>query len=246
MADELALFPLDFVLLPGLPLPLHVFEPRYRQLVADVSVVAGGEHGCFGVVLGRAPARASFPSATTAAAAGAPVMHSAAARAQLADIGTVADIVESEPYPDGRSDLLTVGTRRFRILEVDTESRPYVCASVEYLDEPVGEVSAAEVRRVRNLARRYLALLRPVSDTSNATVDIEYDGGQGGEVLLSYDIAARIQLTTGERQALLGAATAADRLRAETALLRRELAIFGHVRAVPVAARALIVASGAN
>lgn len=244
MAEELPLFPLDYVLLPGVPLPLHVFEPRYRQLVSDVSAGTGTGHGCFGVVLGWAPARKPFTRAASSRFHGAALPSAAEGGiARMADIGTVAEILENEPYLDGRCDLLTVGSRRFRILEVDTTTRPYVCASVEYLDEPGGAGASSDLRRARRLTQRYLTALREVSD---AYTVLDSDAAPTDATRLSYEIAAQIQLTTAERQSLLGAPGAEARLRSEITLLRRELAIFGTVVAVPVPARALVVPAGAN
>ncbi len=248
MAEELPLFPLDHVLLPGSPLPLHVFEPRYRQLVADVSTCAVDGAGRFGVVLGWAAAREAFPRPVSSRSAAAVLPSPAGGTgAQLADIGTVAEIVENEPYPDGRCDLLTVGSRRFRVLEIDTTTRPYVSASVEYLDEPVGGDVPRLVRRARALTDRYLAALSDVSDDVDAPdADGYHDGAAIDATRLSYQIAAQIQLTLPERQGLLCAPSATDRLRAEICLMRRELAIFSHVTAVPVPARTLVIPAGAN
>lgn len=246
MADELPLFPLDLVLLPGLPLPLHVFEPRYRQLVTDVSTGAGDGPGRFGVVLGRAAARDTFPRPVSSRSAAAVLPSPAGGTgAQLAGIGTVAEIVENEPYPDGRCDLLTVGSRRFRIVDVDTTTRPYLSASVEYLDEPVGDDAPRLVPRARALIGRYLAALSKVSD--DVDVPDAYRGGAAIDAThLSYQIAAQIQLALPEQQRLLAAPSATDRLRAEIALVRRELAIFSHVTAVPVSTRSLVIPAGVN
>lgn len=245
MAEEIALFPLDHVLLPGLPLPLHIFEPRYRQLVADMAAGPQPGHGSFGVVLGQVPAHQSsepvtpLPGTAAGRPPGAPPVPG-----ELAEIGTVAEILENEPYADGRCDLLTVGSRRFRILEVDRTSRPYLCASVEYLDEHVGTVAVGDLERTGRLTERYVDVLSEVSDAVFATASS--DTTPVDTIRFSYEVAARMQLTTEERQMLLGLATAAERLTAEIALLRRELAIFGVVRAVPAPARALLVQAGAN
>lgn len=246
MTEEIALFPLDYVLLPGLPLPLHVFEPRYRQLVTDAAAGAASGHGSFGVVLGHAPARTPSQPLAPRLASGASgnAMGARMMPAELAEIGTVAEILENEPYADGRCDLLTVGSRRFRILDVDETSRPYLWASVEYLDEPGGEGSTREFDRTGRLIHRYLDQLGEVSDSIASTVGVDMDPAQVAR--FSYEVAARIQLTTAERQMLLACATASDRLGTEIALLRRELAIFATVRAVPVPARMLVVGAGLN
>ncbi len=114
--DTIPVFPLDHVLLPGLPLPLHIFEPRYRQMLADIEAARGG----FGIV---ALSRGSETSADV----------------DFAKIGTLAEILEKEPYPDGSCDLLTVGSRRFRIVDVDSSAKPYLQAQVEWLSEDDGD-----------------------------------------------------------------------------------------------------------
>jgi len=88
----LPLFPLDLVLLPGAPLPLHVFEPRYKEMIAECL----DEKKPFGVV------RASSDG--------------------VAEIGCTAEIVEvTKRYDDGRMDILTRGVERFEVLQVHEE-----------------------------------------------------------------------------------------------------------------------------
>jgi Lon protease-like protein len=227
------LFPLEYVLLPGLPLPLHIFEPRYRQLIADVA--PEGEGGSFGVVLGTSiAADQSLTARPPATGTGPCSQHS------VADIGTLAEIVENEPYADGRCDLLTVGSRRFVIHSVDDSSRPYLQADVEFLDEADGVLEA-----------RTLALARELSAQYGTTLE-RLTGIERGEELAhdllraSYEIAGRLQLTSSDRQGLLACITSADRLTAEVALLRRELAILHATRAVPVPVQSLHVPSSRN
>lgn len=235
MADTIALFPLDYVLLPGVPLPLHVFEPRYRRLVADI-----GPRGSFGVVLGNAAIRRSTqpvaPSRwSTQAGSG-----SRSNQPALAAVGTVAEIIEHDGFDDGRCDLLTAGTRRFQILETDAVSQPYLQARVEFLDEPTGPSAVADLARAHRLLTRYLDVLgrltqyRPTPELADEPV------------CASYEIAALIQLTNDDRQELLCQESATDRLRAEIGLLRRELALLIATHAVPVPPQALHVPASVN
>src|ERR1041384_905742 len=89
---ELPLFPLPVVLFPGVPLPLHIFEPRYQRLLADVR--AGDQ--LFGL---------SYFDATEGAADVPPVGH----------VGCVAEVTEVQPLPDDRANVLTVGLIRYRV-----------------------------------------------------------------------------------------------------------------------------------
>src|SRR5881628_997954 len=113
------------VLFPGAPQPLHIFEPRYRQLLVDCQ---DGDRR-FGIAY-AAPDRA--PAADPAPSAG--------------DVGCVALIRSIQPLPDGRSNILAVGERRFVLRRwVEREPpRPYQVAEVEeFDDDPVDPAEAA-------------------------------------------------------------------------------------------------------
>jgi uncharacterized protein len=215
--DTIPVFPLDHVLLPGLPLPLHIFEPRYRQMLADIEASRGG----FGIV---ALSRGSETSADV----------------DFAKIGTLAEILEKEPYPDGSCDLLTVGSRRFRIVDVDSSAKPYLQAQVEWLSEDDGDLPADLALMVTALFGRYSQVLSDVSDRDR---DIEL---VGDPVRLSYEVAARVQLPVSQRQKLLAMPTAADRLLACLIVMRREITLIEQTRSIPVALQALRIVPALN
>jgi Lon protease-like protein len=206
------LFPLSYVLLPGAPLPLHIFERRYRQLLADIA--AGAHRAAFGVV--------GLVSGTETSR-----------NQKFANIGTMAEILEQEPYPDGSCDLLTVGSSRFQIHEVDRTTKPYLQAEVSWFDEEEGDVDATVLATCRQLCETYIRTLDAVSGRSS-DVDLAHDA-----VALSYQIAGRLQLTAGDRQNLLAASTAAERLADGLQLMRREITLLQRTRTVPVAPQAL-------
>ena len=117
---NLPLFPLSTVLMPGAPLPLHIFEPRYRQLTVDLVT---------GAVPGKAVRRRRRPRG----------LADGDETAVLHGVGCTAELLDVRRLPDGRYDIVTRGCRRFRLLDVDTEARPYLMAEVEYLpDRPRG------------------------------------------------------------------------------------------------------------
>ena len=235
MVETIALFPLDYVLLPGVPLPLHVFEPRYRRLVADV-----GPRGSFGVILGNAAMRrATQPVAPSRWSAGAG-SGSRSSEPALAAIGTLAEIIEHNGFDDGRCDLLTAGTRRFRILEADAVSQPYLQARVEFLDEPSGPTAVTDLARARRLLARYLDVLGRLTEYRPNRVLADEP------VCASYEIATLIQLTNDDRQELLCQESASERLVAEVGLLRRELALLTSTHAVPVSPQVLHMPASAN
>jgi Lon protease-like protein len=128
-AQLLPLFPLSLVLLPAMPLPLHIFEERYREMMADV-MPAGSE---FGVVFAKDDG--------------------------IVNIGCTATVEQVlRRYPDGRLDLLAVGQRRFQINGLDQE-KSYLRAEVEFFnDEDATDVSA-ELRQRAIAAYRTLSSL---------------------------------------------------------------------------------------
>jgi Lon protease-like protein len=217
VVDTIPVFQLDHVLLPGLPLPLHVFEPRYRQMLADIEASRAG----FGIV---ALSRGAETSADV----------------DFAKIGTLAEILEKEPYPDGSCDLLTVGSRRFRIVDVDSSAKPYLQAQVEWLSEDDGDLPADLALMVTALFGRYSQVLSDVSDRDR---DVEL---VGDPVRLSYEVAARVQLPVSQRQKLLAMPTAADRLLACLIVMRREITLIEQTRSIPVALQALHIVPALN
>src|SRR5450432_661220 len=125
MSETLPLFPLGTVLYPGLLLPLHIFEERYRQLVRDLLETSGPQH--FGVVAIRKGRETGIDGISA-----------------LYEIGCTATLRQVAKHPDGRFDLVTVGTQRFRLAELD-HSRPYLQGQVDLLAEDTGDQGAARL-----------------------------------------------------------------------------------------------------
>jgi uncharacterized protein len=226
MADRgpttVALFPLDVVLLPGSALPLHIFEPRYRSLLSDVCAPGGPR--AFGVI--------SLRHGSPATGDG---------EVELAEVGTMAEVIEVDPYPDGRSDLLTIGSRRFRLLGVDEDAQPYLRGHVEWLEEDDGDITPEHLAAARVLCRRYSGALAAASGREAPEDDLSDD-----PLRLSYQIAARIRLAGPDRQRLLEAKTAAARLYDAIAVLRHETALLTSTRTVPVSPHVLRVSPTSN
>ena len=126
----LPLFPLELVLLPGVPLPLHIFEPRYKEMIAECLE----QKKPFGIV------RASEEG--------------------VADIGCTAEIVSvTKKYDDGRMDILTRGVERFEVIEVN-EERAFLQAEIsvvpddqEESDRPASELIEDAVRLHAEIAK---------------------------------------------------------------------------------------------
>ena len=226
MAEVIPLFPLSHVLMPGMPLPLHIFEERYRELLADLTAAPGQAR--FGVVVLRSGTEALSPHADPN---GAP---------DVEPIGTLAEILEVRTEEDGTSDLLSVGSRRFRIESLLVEGRPYLRAEVRYLDEGDGDLDAAQVAHVRELMEYYDATLHGLAGRATGA-ELPTDANQ-----LSYQIGARLPLPPEERQALLAEPTTDLRLARLVRLLRREIALLKCTRTIAVSPAVLRLGAGAN
>ena len=236
MSEMLPLFPLGTVLYPGLLLPLHIFEERYRQLVRDL--LANGEAPRFGVVAIR-EGRETGVSGVSA----------------LYPVGCTAVLRQVQKYPDGRYDIVTVGVQRFRLLGVD-DSQPYLRGEVEMLPEEAGDPAEAELaaRAVRPAFSDYLRALASLAQhdpqqaggAAAAAAD-ERAAGNGdpdepgagspdlpaAPVALSYVIAALMVVDLPDKQALLAEPDAAGRLAAERAMLAKETGMLRSLTSAP-------------
>lgn len=212
MAVKLPLFPLGAVLLPGASLPLHIFEPRYRQLTVDL-------------VTGAIPDRSFGVLATKQGCTD----DSEATH----DIGCTAVLREARRLPDGRFDIVTRGDRRFRLLEVDdTASSPYLMGSVEWVPdaEPAEEQRALLpmlARSAREAHQQYCSAAWQHDDWDEPDASVEL-------AALPHLLASDCLLTLEDRQALLEERNLVHRLRLIRALLVREAGFLQQLRAVPV------------
>lgn len=217
--DRIPLFPLGTVLFPGLVLPLHVFEERYRLMVRTLLDLPETERR-FGVVairegreVGRDGVRALHP------------------------VGCTAVLRRIDPLPDGRFEIVATGGERFRLLELDT-SLPYAQGEVVLLDERRGDTDAVVAASVARVFARYRAALSggglaalddgPDAAPADGSVDLPEDPRA-----LSYLVGAAMVLDLPDQQQLLEQPSVADRLRAELALLRREAALLRVLPSLP-------------
>lgn len=134
MGSLLPLFPLDVVLLPGTPLPLHIFEPRYKEMIRECL----DQKQVFGIL--RALSEG------------------------LAEIGCTAEIVAvTKTYDDGRMDIVTRGRQRFELLSVNQE-RDFLRGEILYLDDEPQSPTAEETAHALNLHKQILALANAEQD----------------------------------------------------------------------------------
>ena len=242
---DLPLFPLNAVLCPGIALPLHVFEDRYRALVRHCLETTSP----FGVVLIREGREVG------------------AGAISFSGVGTIAEIRDAGRQDDGKFDLLVVGTRRFGIRRVLEGQAPYLVADVGILDETVGDPALAQ-QLAMSATRRfvtYLELLQPRSGETSEDIDVrveveteaddddadaedeEPEADEDGESLaadddadppprrrrrvlipddptvLSHLLAGILQIELPRRQALLELGTTEERLLALLGLIDREI-----------------------
>ena len=223
---EIPLFPLSHVLLPGMPLPLRIFEQRYRELIDDISESADG-NPVFGVIALRTGTEAENPGTINDGP-------------DVEQVGTLAEILEIERQPDGTSELLSVGTRRFRVRTLLTVGKPYLRAEVEYLDEPDGELTHAQADRARELMDVYDSYLIRLAGRGTGS-ELPRDAN-----LLAYQLAARLPLPPEEKQSLLSDDTTSERLVRLARLLRREIALLQWTRSIAVSPAVLRMGSGTN
>ncbi len=125
----LPLFPLDLVLFPGAPLPLHIFEPRYKELVAECMA----QKTSFGMVRARENA--------------------------LAEVGCTAVILDvSRTYDDGRLDISTQGGQRFAVRQLNQE-RSFLRGEVTFFDDEPSQVAKNEIDTVIQLHQQLFEVL---------------------------------------------------------------------------------------
>jgi uncharacterized protein len=233
----LPLFPLGTVLFPGLVLPLHVFEDRYRALVRHLMALPADDAREFGVVAIRGgwEVEQATPGGEPA------VGFTTGTPPDLYDVGCSAQLRQVTEHPDGRFDIVTVGSRRFRLINVKTGDQPYLTAEVEWLPEETGEPGLADALAPGVLAvfQRYLRMLR--GDSSLTGEQLPDD-----PTVLSHLVAATASLTLDDRQHLLSLPDTVQRLKAERAMLSREVALLDQIRAVPATLAELSTPSAPN
>ena len=184
---ELPLFPLPVVLFPGVPLPLHIFEPRYRQMLLDIRL----GKDVFGLVYFDSSASENETP---------PVGH----------IGCVAEVTETQTLPDGRSNILTLGVIRFRIDSYVERGDPYLVAQVSYFEdyEEDQDFLSGPSKEVAETFTRIAQAVRTINDERATLPDISNTEPQR----LSFLVAAAIEIDAEVKQELLELRSTSERL----------------------------------
>jgi Lon protease-like protein len=208
------LFPLGTVLVPGLVLPLHIFEPRYRRLMTDLQTRREDDRA-FGVVAIREGWEVGEDAVTA-----------------MYEVGTLAVVREMVPYPDGRFDIAANGDARFRIIALAESDAPYLMAEVEWLAEDAAGDDAEAALLAGGVERRFDAYREAVS-AAGAVEAAQMLELPDDPRMLSYLVAVAMVLDLSDRQVLLEAPTTTDRLRLEVALLARETVLMAELPSLP-------------
>ncbi len=180
MPSRCPLFPLDMVLFPAEAQPLHIFEPRYRQMLADC---LEGDEG-FGITSDVPPRPGS--------------------------IGTIARVRAAQALPDGRSNIVVMGERRFTVRTLLPEGRPYLVGAIQEFDDETGTAPlAAERLALRELGEGYRSALMALSDVPESPSEWADDPEQ-----FSFEIAALAEVDVATRGRLLTLRSTRERTRA--------------------------------
>jgi Lon protease-like protein len=192
---DLRLFPLNTVLFPGMRMPLHIFEERYRIMIRECIE----EDAPFGVLLIKAGGEAGSGA----------VPH---------DVGTTARILQVEYLEDGRMNIFTMGQERFRIVAINT-TQPYLRGEVTILDqEPATDSAYAALPRARQLFDDYLKTYLALGDQWTRGIYLPDDPAEAADY-----IAARMDIGPDAKQELLAQLDPEARLRRELEIISEVL-----------------------
>lgn len=193
---ELPLFPLNLVLFPGMRMPLHIFEERYKAMIGECVE----REQPFGVVLIKEGKEVGDP-------------------AEPFRTGTSARITQVARLEEGRMNIVTHGERRFELVEI-IQRRPHLVGRVRYLDEATGDVPADLCREVQEGQAVLLRHLAALAGGWVAKVDVPKDPVQLSFAVIA-SLASTIDLPAQLRQRLLESPTAQERLKLLVPILHR-------------------------
>jgi hypothetical protein len=225
------LFPLGTVLFPGVVLPLHIFEPRYRELVRrlmDAPEGPGREFGVVGIRQGWEVGDDQVES--------------------LYEVGCTAELRQVTGFTDGTFDIVAVGRRRFRLESVRGDAAPFLHGSVDWLPEQACAADEASLltTSVTSVFAQYLRLLAAgttgegdgqgpvIAEQAADDLEAQVAALPTDPLTLSHLVAASAPLPQDDRQLLLEERSTVNRLRLVLRLLKREATMLRRLGAVPV------------
>lgn len=228
---RLPYFPLHTVLFPHLPLPLHIFEERYRAMAADL-MADGSPYGGQLVVSMITSGKEVGGDATTQ------------------PVGTICEVHTAEQFADGRWMLIVVGVARARLGVVD-RSGPYAVVEATVIDETMGDVPERLLPRVQaaldeymSTVKRFVARTASVAEHAQEQPDVTASLDEvlkpirlpDDPIAASYAVGGVLQVELTRKQHLLELPDAAARLTAELDLLRRETSLLDDGAMPPIPA----------
>lgn len=201
----LPLFPLPLVQFPAAVTPLHIFEPRYRKLLKDVSA----RDKTFGIIF--RPAESEGPDEVPA----------------MSSVGCSVEVLAVQELPDGRSNIVCIGVRRFRVIEY-VEGEPYLQGEVEFFDDEAIEVGLAE--EVDETAELFFRLISAGQklDSLSGLARGELPELPGDPQLLSTLICSYLEIEMNDKQELLELLDTRERLQRVSILLERLVTDYEH------------------
>lgn len=218
MSEPLPLFPLNTVLFPGVVMPLHIFEDRYRSLVRDLIALPPDTAREFGVVAIKVGYEVGERGVHT-----------------IQRTGCAALVTEVTANPDGTFEIMVVGRRRFHVERLDP-SQEYLRADVEWLpdnDDDDSDDLAETAATAMGLFDVYRDTVEQLRGEDVLEGDTPHDA-----IDLSYTLAAALVLNLAERQALLEAPDVLSRLQLGIKLMRAELGAIAAIPSLPATAMA--------
>ena len=192
---ELPIFPLPVVLFPGMPMPLHIFEERYRQMLSDIRA----HDNLFGLSFLDASSGKETP----------PAGH----------IGCVAEVTETQALPDGRSNILAVGVIRYQVESYIERGDSYLVVRANYFEDE-DENESALSSNSHDVARMFMRVansIRIMNDERGNLPDISDTDPQK----LSFLVAAALEIEVETKQELLELRSTSERLNRLRDLLAR-------------------------
>ncbi|MDQ4120185.1 MAG: LON peptidase substrate-binding domain-containing protein [Acidobacteriota bacterium] len=186
--NRLPLFPLPVVLFPGTPLPLHIFEPRYREMLADIQLT----NNLFALPYWEAS-------------------ESESSQPETGTLGCVAEVRQIQPLDDGRSNILTVGIIRFRLEDYAETADSYLVGEVSYFEDDEEDEEFLNLRAevVKDLFLRVARSTRDIAGTRGELPDLPEITPEH----LSFFVAAAVDFDIKMKYELLAMRSTAERLK---------------------------------
>jgi uncharacterized protein len=188
-------FPLNTVLFPSMPLPLHIFEERYRSMVQDIR--RGDKRFCVALISQG---------------------EEVGGDAEPCQVACLAEVVHLQALDDGRYFLLAVGVERVRILSTGHNGKPYLTGNLEVWPDEAAQIESDLVEDASQLFSQYVDYITKLSGQDAEKIPIPAE-----PELLSYVLAAGLEMESAARQRLLEMPGGRQRLESEVRMLRKEL-----------------------